>query len=188
MTTATVPPEITVDLRLWTPSQDTGEPGFLPVLDGLHITGLPAPDAEPEDHPALFVLLGHHRWATTIHAAALYMDRTHGWSRWHLYPGDDPDEAIPRIPRAVHAHAAIHCHPDDTWHLSWVQPTESGALPVTAMRHPAAPTTAAAVPDPTKARPPTGPVERTNTEKAGTPTIRGGTGLLAFQPWAGFTA
>ncbi|GHG04501.1 hypothetical protein ACFFSH_34195 [Streptomyces filamentosus] len=59
--------------RIWTPDQDPAVLGFTPVLGGLHITGLPAPDADPGDHPALFLLLGQHRWATTIHAAALYM-------------------------------------------------------------------------------------------------------------------
>ncbi|MFF8280717.1 hypothetical protein ACF05T_32425 [Streptomyces lateritius] len=138
-----------------TPSNNSGPPtktpavlGFTPVLGGLHITGLPAPDADEGDHPALFVLLGHHPWATAIHAAALYMQRVHAWTRWCLYPGDDPDEVIPRIPRAVHAHATVHCHLDDTWHLAWARPDEPGAGPVTAMRHPAAQTIAAAMPDP----------------------------------------
>ncbi|WP_329625885.1 hypothetical protein OG357_38275 (plasmid) [Streptomyces sp. NBC_01255] len=134
--------------QIWTPDQDSAVLGFTPVLGGLHIIGLPAPDADEGDHPALFVLLGHHRWATTIHAAALYMDRAHAWNRWCLYPGDDPDEAIPRIPRAVHAHAAIQRHPDDTWYLVWARPDELGTVQVTAMRHPAALATAAAMPDP----------------------------------------
>ncbi|MFE0776787.1 hypothetical protein [Streptomyces sp. NPDC058861] len=134
--------------QIWTPDQDPAALGFTQVLGGLHITGLPALDADEGDHPALFLLLGHHRWATTIHAAALYMDRVHAWTRWCLYPGDDPDETIPRIPRAVHAHATIHCHPDDTWHLAWVQPDEPGAVPVTVMRHPAAPAAASCLPDP----------------------------------------
>ncbi|MFF9497202.1 hypothetical protein [Streptomyces flaveolus] len=108
----------------------------------------PAAARDILDHPALFVLLGPHCWTTTSHAAALHMDRAHGWTRWCLYPGDDPDEAIPRIPRAVHTHATMHCHPDGTWHLTWTRPTDPGALPVTAMRHPAAPATAAAVPNP----------------------------------------
>ncbi|MCZ0983789.1 hypothetical protein O1L60_44290 [Streptomyces diastatochromogenes] len=134
--------------QTWTPDQDPVDLGFTPVLGDLRITGLTAPDADDGDHPTLFVLLGHHRWATTIHAAALYMQRGHAWTRWCLYPGDDPDEAIPRIPRAIHTHAAIHCHPDDTWNLAWARPGEPGAIPVTAMRHPAAQAVAAAVPDP----------------------------------------
>ncbi|MFD9053518.1 hypothetical protein [Streptomyces zaomyceticus] len=134
--------------RLWTPDHDPAVLGFTPVLGGLHITGLPAPDADAGDHPALLVLLGHHRWATTIHAAALYMDRAHGWTHWCLYPGDDPGEAIPRIPRAVHARAAIQCHPGGTWNFVWARPDELGAVPVTAMRHPATPATAVAVPNP----------------------------------------
>ncbi|MGW4779930.1 hypothetical protein ACWEPA_25115 [Streptomyces filamentosus] len=141
--------------RIWTPDRDPAVLGFTPVLGGLHITGLPAPDADPGDHPALFVLLGQHRWATTIHAAALYMQRVHAWTRWCLYPGDDPAEVIPRIPRAVHAHATIYCHPDDTWHLAWARPDEPGAVSVTAMRHPAAPATVVAVPDPDHGAPAT---------------------------------
>ncbi|MFI8425994.1 hypothetical protein [Streptomyces sp. NPDC085479] len=134
--------------RTWTADENPAALGFTPVLGGLHITGLPAPDADPGSHPAVFLLLGHHRWATTIHAAALYMQQVHAWTRWCLYAGDDPDETIPRIPRAVHAHATIRCHPDDTWHLSWVRPDEPGAVPVTAMRHPASQGTAVAMPDP----------------------------------------
>ncbi|MEU9858947.1 hypothetical protein [Streptomyces sp. NPDC047974] len=134
--------------QIWTPDQDPAVLGFTPVLGGLHITGLPAPEANDGDHPALFVLLGHHRWATTIHAAALYMQRAHAWTRWCLYPGDDPDDVIPRIPRAVHAHATIHCHPTGTWRLAWARPDEPGAVPATAMRHPAAPVTSVAMPNP----------------------------------------
>ncbi|MFJ4343168.1 hypothetical protein [Streptomyces sp. NPDC088915] len=76
------------------------------------------------------------------------MRRVHDWTRWCLHSGDDPDEAILRIPRARHTHATIHCHPDDNWHLAWARPGEPGALPVTVMRHPATLMTAAAVPDP----------------------------------------
>ncbi|MFB8043141.1 hypothetical protein ACFC8F_17845 [Streptomyces hydrogenans] len=124
--------------RIWIPGQDPAALGFTPVLGGLHITALPAPDADDGDHPALFLLCGRHRWATTIHAAALCMQRVHAWTRWCLYPGDDPDEAISRIPQAVHAHATIHCHHGDTWHLAWARPDEPGPVPVTTMRHPAA--------------------------------------------------
>ncbi|MFC7796220.1 hypothetical protein [Streptomyces cinereoruber] len=134
----TVLHEPTADPRLWTADSDPAELGALQVLGGLHITGLPAPDAEEGDHPALFLLLGHHRWATIIHAATLYMDRAHAWRCWCLYPGDDPDETIPR---------AVHTHTDDTWRLAWARPGEPGAVPVAAMRHPAAPAAAAAVPD-----------------------------------------
>ncbi|WP_258177329.1 hypothetical protein [Streptomyces solincola] len=62
-------------------------------------------------------------------------------------PGDDPNETLPRIPRAVHTQATIHFHPDDTWHLTWARPHEPGGIPVTAMRHPAALATAAPDPD-----------------------------------------
>ncbi|WP_407703210.1 hypothetical protein [Streptomyces solincola] len=37
----------------------------------------PAPDADEGDRPELFLLLSHHRWATTIHATALYTSRVH---------------------------------------------------------------------------------------------------------------
>ncbi|MFE5513998.1 hypothetical protein ACFQ9J_26040 [Streptomyces sp. NPDC056529] len=66
--------------RIWTLDQEPAALGFSPVLGGPHITGLPAPDADAGDHSALFVILGHHRWATTIHAAALYMQRLHAWT------------------------------------------------------------------------------------------------------------
>ncbi|MER8233147.1 hypothetical protein [Streptomyces sp. NPDC094049] len=141
MTTLTGP-------RLWVPEQDPAEIGFVSVLGGLYITGLTAPEADEDAHPVLFLALGHHRWVTVIQAADLYMRRVHDWTRWCLYPGDDPDEAIPRIPRALHTHAAIHCHPDGTSHPVWTRPDDPGALPVTAMRHPAAPTTEACLPDP----------------------------------------
>ncbi|WP_051716286.1 hypothetical protein [Streptomyces bikiniensis] len=123
-------------------------PGFTSVLGGLHITGLPAPDADEGDHPALFVLLGHRRWVTAIQAADLYMRRVQDCTRWCLYPDDDPGEVIPRIPRALHTHAAIHCHPDGTWNLAWARPDEPGAIPVTGMRHSATPAAAVAVPNP----------------------------------------
>ncbi|MDV9188208.1 hypothetical protein R6L23_08260 [Streptomyces sp. SR27] len=134
--------------RLWTADENPAVLGFTPVLGGLHITGLPAPDAEPGSRPGVFLLFGHHRWATAIHAAALYMQRVHAWTRWCLYLGDDPDDVIPRIPRAVHAHATIHCHSDETWHLAWARPDEPGAIPVTAMWHPAALAATGAMPDP----------------------------------------
>ncbi|MFE9139475.1 hypothetical protein [Streptomyces sp. NPDC007355] len=52
---------------------------------------------------------------------------------------------IPRIPRAAHVHATIHCHPTDTWHLTWTRPDEPGIVLATAM--PRRTATAAAVPD-----------------------------------------
>ena len=39
------------------------------------------------------------------------MDRIHGWRALHLYPGDDPAELIPRIPRAVLTHGVFLRHP-----------------------------------------------------------------------------
>ncbi|MFD9515041.1 hypothetical protein [Streptomyces mirabilis] len=86
-------------------------------------------------------------------AAAAHMARVHGWRTLHLYPGDDPAELIPRIPRAVHTHGVFlrHPHPDHpcscewegTWRMVWAPPTEAGAVPVTVMRHPAVPSSAA---------------------------------------------
>ncbi|MFF6794283.1 hypothetical protein ACFY9C_35035 [Streptomyces filamentosus] len=136
---------------LWTPGQDPRLLGCIPVLGGLHVTALTAPDVGEGAHPALFLLPGHHRWATTIQAAALYMQHVHTWRHWSLYPGDDPDDVIPRIPRAVHTHATLHCHPDHTWTLTWTHPHTSGSTPVTAMRHPAAPLDDVSIPHPDRA-------------------------------------
>jgi hypothetical protein len=71
----------------------------------------------------------------------------------HLYPGGDPAVLIPRIPSAVLTWGVFlrHKHPDhpcgceweDTWRMVYVPPTEAGAVPVTVMRHPAAPPSAA---------------------------------------------
>ncbi|GGV19831.1 hypothetical protein GCM10010275_71870 [Streptomyces litmocidini] len=76
------------------------------------------------------------------------MRRVHDWTHWCLYPGDDPHEAIPRIPRAVHAHATLRSLPGGAWSLAWAKPAAVGAVPVTAIRHQAAPTASVAVPDP----------------------------------------
>ncbi|GHB78673.1 hypothetical protein GCM10010377_80930 [Streptomyces viridiviolaceus] len=96
-----------------------------------------------------FIILGHHRWSDIIEAAAAYMDRAHGWRSFPLAPGDDPSVLIHRIPRAVHAHGVFLRHPhDDTWRMVWAPPTELGAVPITALRHPAAPATAADFPNP----------------------------------------
>ncbi|MGW8355557.1 hypothetical protein [Streptomyces wedmorensis] len=131
------------DTTLWTPDQDPALLGCVLVLDGLHVTALTVPGVGVGAHPTLFVLLGHHRGVTATQAAALYMERVHAWTHWCLYPGDDPDDVIPRIPRAVHTHATIHTH-DDSWHLTWAHSTAPG----TAMRHPAALAAAVFAPDP----------------------------------------
>lgn len=147
--------------QLWTPGEDAVENGFLAHGD-LHVTGL---DGPTDDHlyPVAFLVLGHQRWADVIEAGAAYMSRFHGWGNIHLYPGDDPSVLIPRIPRAVHTHGVFlrHPHPDhvcgceweDTWRLFWAPPTESGAVPITAMRHPAAPMAAIGIPDPDEGAP-----------------------------------
>jgi hypothetical protein len=76
--------------------------------------GRERPVGAPNDdalYPDRFLVLGHHRWAHTIEAAAAYMDRVHGWRSLHLYPGDDPAVLIHRIPRAVHTHVVFLRHP-----------------------------------------------------------------------------
>ncbi|GHG19593.1 hypothetical protein [Streptomyces hydrogenans] len=96
--------------RIWIPSQDPAALGFTLILGGLHITSLPAPDADDGDHPALFLLCGRHRWATTIHAAALCMQRVHAWTRWCLYPGEPG--AVPVTTMRHPAAAAAVPNPD----------------------------------------------------------------------------
>ncbi|MEU6353177.1 hypothetical protein ABZ896_28275 [Streptomyces sp. NPDC047072] len=147
---------------IWTPSsEDATDNGFI-AYSGLYVAGIGAPNDDAL-YPDRFVVLGHHRWADLIEAAAAFMDRVHGWRNLHLYPGDDPAVLIHRIPRAVHTHAVFlrHPHPDhpcgceweDTWRLIWSPPTEPGAVPVTAMRHPAAPATATGLPNPDQGAP-----------------------------------
>ncbi|MDX3310592.1 hypothetical protein ACWGH3_38745 [Streptomyces sp. NPDC054884] len=94
------------------------------------------------------------------------MDSVHGWRALHLYPGDDPSVLILRIPRAVHTHGVFlrHPHPDhpcgceweDTWRLVWAPPIEPGAVPITAMRHPAASATVTGILNPDEGTPPLG--------------------------------
>ncbi|MDX3637003.1 hypothetical protein PV728_43825 [Streptomyces europaeiscabiei] len=148
---------------IWTPGEDAADNGFV-VYGGLYVAGIGAPN-DDRPHPDRFVVLGHQRWADIIEAAAAYMDQVHNWRTLHLYPGDDPSVHIPRIPRAVHTHGVFlrHPHPDhpcgceweDTWRLVWTPPTEPGAVPITAMRHPAAPATAAGLPNPDQGAPAT---------------------------------
>lgn len=149
--------------QLWTPGEDAVENGFLAHGD-LHVTGLDDP-ADDHLYPVAFLVLGHQKWSDVIEAGAAYMSRAHGWRNIHLYPGDDPSVHIPRIPRAVHTHGAFlrHPHPDfacgcewdGTWRLVWAPATEPGAVPITAMRHPAAPATAAGLPNPDEGAPAT---------------------------------
>ena len=142
-------------------------------------------------YPVAFLVLGHQRWADIIEAAAAYMARVHGWRNLHLYPGDDPAVLIPRIPRAVHTHGVFlrHPHPDqacgcewdDTWRMVWAPATEPGAVPITAMRHPAAPATAANLPDPDKARLRPGRLTRTiGTARPVPPRVQVGRGRRFF--------
>ncbi|MFJ9026502.1 hypothetical protein ACIRPU_42145 [Streptomyces sp. NPDC102259] len=143
--------------QFWIPnSEDAEGNGFL-LHRELYVTGIDtAHDGSP--YPDAFVMLGHQRWTVIIEAAAAYMAHVHDWRTLHLYPGDDPSEVIPRIPRAVHTHGVFlrHQHPDTpcgcewegTWRLLWATGSEPGAIPITAMRHPAAPVTASGLPDP----------------------------------------
>ncbi len=93
------------------------------------------------------------------------MARIHGWRNLHLYPGDDPAALIPRIPRAVLTYGVFlrhpHPHPDhgcgcewdETWRMVWAPADAPGAVPITAMRHPAAAVTAASIPNPDEGAP-----------------------------------
>ncbi|WP_432189837.1 hypothetical protein [Streptomyces sp. Tue6028] len=143
--------------QLWTPcAEDAADSGFI-THHGLHVTGI---DGPTDDHlyPVAFLVLGHQKWTDTIEAAAAYMARVHGWRTLHLYPGDDPSKGIPRIPRAVLTWGAFlrHPHPDHgcgcewdgTWRMVWAPAMEPGAVPITVMRHSAAPPTAISIPDP----------------------------------------
>jgi hypothetical protein len=147
--------------QLWTPCAN-GEPspGFI-VHHGLSVSGI----SDPTDglYPVGFQVLGHQRWADVIEAAAAYLARVYGWRNLHSYPGDDQPDLIPRLPRAVLTHAAFlrHPHPghdcgcewNDTWRMVWAHSTDPGAVPITAMRHPAAPAAAAGVPNPDQGEP-----------------------------------
>ncbi|GHE56284.1 hypothetical protein GCM10018785_26970 [Streptomyces longispororuber] len=150
--------------QLWTPyGQDAEDSGFV-AHRGLYVTGI---DDPTEDHlfPTGFLVLGHQRWADIIEAAAAYMSQVHSWRNIYLYPGDDPSVLIPRIPRAVHTHGVFlrHPHPDhacgcgwdEAWRMVWAPGTEPGAVPVTALRHPAAAVTAASLPSPDTGAPAT---------------------------------
>ncbi|MDT0440622.1 hypothetical protein RM877_38940, partial [Streptomyces sp. DSM 41981] len=90
-------------------AEEAAETGFVRHR-GLRIAGI---DDATDDHlyPVGFLVLGHHRWADVIEGAAAYMARVHGWRNLHLYPGDDPSELIPRIPRAVQTWGVFLRHP-----------------------------------------------------------------------------
>ncbi|OIJ95436.1 hypothetical protein [Streptomyces colonosanans] len=143
--------------QLWTPClDDAPDNGFI-VHRGLYVIGIDGPTGD-HLYPVGFIALGHHQWTDIIEGATAYMASIHGWRNLHLYPGDDPSVLIPRIPRAAQTHGVFlrHLHPDHpcgcewegTWRMVWAPPTEPGAVPVTALRHPAAPATAAGIPNP----------------------------------------
>ncbi|MFI8164092.1 hypothetical protein ACIF6I_33420 [Streptomyces microflavus] len=148
---------------IWTPGEDAeeaAESGFV-IHRSLYIAGIDDPTDHP--YPVGFLALGHHRWGDVIEGAAAYMARVYGWRTLHLYPGHDPVELIPRIPRAVQTWGVFlrHPHPDhscgyewdDTWRMVWAPATEPGAVPITALRHPAAPAAAAGLPNPEEGAP-----------------------------------
>ncbi|WJV51800.1 hypothetical protein [Streptomyces flavofungini] len=150
--------------QLWTPGgEDAVANGFL-AHAGLHVTGLNGPTDDPL-YPVAFLVLGHQKWTDTIEAAATYMARVCTWRNLHLYPGDDPAVLIPRIPRAIltwgvflkhpHPDHPCGCEWDGTWRMVWAPATEPGAVPVTAMRHPAARATDAGIPSPDEGAPAT---------------------------------
>ncbi|MFB7745404.1 hypothetical protein [Streptomyces sp. NPDC056132] len=150
--------------HLWTPCADgMADHGFI-AHQGLFVAGIDGA-ADDDLYPVGFLVLGHQRWADTIEAANTYMIRTHGWRNLHLYPGDDPSVLIPRIPRAVHTYGVFlrHPHPDhgcgcewdDTWRMIWATSAEPGAVPITALRHPAALSAAGDLPNPDKGAPAT---------------------------------
>ncbi|WP_438490745.1 hypothetical protein [Streptomyces sp. S186] len=149
--------------QLWTPSEDAVENGFV-AHRGLHVIGLDEPTGD-HLYPVAFLVLGHQRSADISEAAAAYMAHVHGWRNLHLYPGDGPSVLIPHIPRAVltwgvflrhpHPDHGCGCEWDDTWRMAWAPSTEPGAIPITAMRHPAAPVTAAGIPNPDEGAPAT---------------------------------
>lgn len=112
--------------------------------------------------------MSHHKAPTAFKTTHVHSQfgrpsvGTLAWRTLHLYPGDDPTAMIPRIPRA-HTHGAFlhHPHPDhlcacewdDTWRMVWAPANEPRALPVTALRHPAALTTAVSIPNPDRGAP-----------------------------------
>ncbi|MGW1364536.1 hypothetical protein ACWCQP_44920 [Streptomyces chartreusis] len=151
---------------LWTPKgKDAVDHGFV-IHDGAYVAGISSPDVSDDSrYPQAFIALGHQTWGALIEAAAAYMDRLHGWRSLHLYPGDDPAKVIHRIPRAVRTSGVFlqHPHPDNpcgcewegSWRMVWAPPTEPGAVPITAMRHPAASLAAVSIPDPDEGAPAT---------------------------------
>ncbi|MEU5476769.1 hypothetical protein [Streptomyces mirabilis] len=127
--------------HVWTPEgEDALKHGFRSHNEML-ITGI---GPETDDHlqpPTVFIALGHHPWMAVSEAATDYLENLHGTAG----PGSN---GTTRLLRAVHTHAVFirHPHPDHpcgcewdgTWRLAYAPPTEPGAVPVTALRHPAA--------------------------------------------------
>ncbi|MET7780420.1 hypothetical protein ABZU94_34740 [Streptomyces mirabilis] len=141
----------------WTPAgEDAVDHGFV-VHGGVYVAGISSP-TDDSLYPQAFIALGHHKWGELIEAAAAYMNHVHGWRTLHLYPGDDPAEKIHRIPRAVLTWGVFlrHPHPDfpcgceweGSWRTVWAPSNEPGAIPISAMRHPAAPPAAIGIPNP----------------------------------------
>ena len=133
--------------HVWAPEgQDAQDHGFH-FHNGLLITGIgPWTDDELKP-PGVFIALGHHSWMSVSEAATDYLE--------HLYSTTEPETSrtdaaplTPALSRAVHTHAVFirHPHPDHPcgcewdgqWRLVYAPPTEPGAVPVTALRNPAA--------------------------------------------------
>ncbi|MER7042715.1 hypothetical protein [Streptomyces microflavus] len=96
---------------IWTPGEDAEEAaasGFV-IHRSVYIAGIDDPTDHP--YPVGFLALGHQRWGDVIEGAAAYMARVNGWRTLHTYPGDDPVELIPRIPRAIQTRGVFLRHP-----------------------------------------------------------------------------
>lgn len=133
--------------HVWTPEgQDALGHGFH-SYNALLITGI---GPETDDHltpPAVFIALGHHSWMAVSEAATDYAEHLHGGAGPGISPTDTASLS-PALLRAVHTHALFirHPHPDHAcgcewdgqWRLVYAPPTEPGAVPVTALRNPAA--------------------------------------------------
>ncbi|GAA3032701.1 hypothetical protein FHS39_002527 [Streptomyces olivoverticillatus] len=128
---------------LWIPSgKDAEESGFI-NSDGLLIAGV----GQEGELPAEFIALGHgHTWTAIYQAALEYMRRVWGWRDLQSETGVAPNDNVARIPLPDRKHAVFirHPHPDHPcgcewdgqWRLVYVDPSGSGAVPVTAMRRP----------------------------------------------------
>ncbi|MEU2873010.1 hypothetical protein ABZ769_28065 [Streptomyces olivoreticuli] len=74
-------------------------------------------------------------------------------------PGEDAVENCSVVHRGLYVSGiddhGCGCEWADTWRMVWALAAEPGAAPITAMRHPAAPATAAGLPNPDEGAPAT---------------------------------